>query len=112
MGGWNFAPRGFAMCNGQLMSISQNSALFSLLGTNFGGDGQQTFGLPDLRGRVPMHWGQGPGTSNYNIGQNGGTEKPLHCSIPKCRRITTLLMQIIVCPIPEILLAVILQEAR
>ena len=74
MGGWNFAPNGFAFCNGQLMSISQNTALFSLLGTNFGGDGQQTFGLPDLRGRVPMHWGQGPGLSNYNIGQNGGTE--------------------------------------
>ena len=74
MGGWNFAPRGFDFCSGQLLAISQNSALFSLLGTNFGGDGQQTFGLPDLRGRVPMHWGQGPGLSTYNIGQTGGTE--------------------------------------
>ena len=74
MGGWNFAPHGFAFCNGQLLSISQNTALFSLLGTNFGGDGQTTFGLPDLRGRVPIHWGQGNGLSSYNIGQTGGTE--------------------------------------
>ena len=74
MGGWDFAPRGFAFCNAELMPISQNTALFSLLGTNFGGDGVQTFGLPDLRGRAPIHWGQGPGTSNYAIGQTGGTE--------------------------------------
>ena len=74
MGGWNFAPHGFAFCNGQLLPINQNTALFSLLGTNFGGDGQTTFGLPDLRGRVPIHWGQGAGLSNYNIGQVGGTE--------------------------------------
>jgi microcystin-dependent protein len=74
MGAWDFAPHGFAFCNGQLLSISQNTALFSLLGTNFGGDGQQTFGLPDLRGRIAMHWGQGAGLSNYNIGQTGGVE--------------------------------------
>jgi len=74
MGGWNFGPHGFATCDGQLLSISQNTALFSLLGTNFGGNGTQTFGLPDLRGRLPMHWGQGPGLSPYNIGQNGGQE--------------------------------------
>src|SRR5271154_2822296 len=73
-GGWNFAPSGSALCNGQLMAISQNSALFSLLGTNFGGNGTTTFGLPDLRGRVPIHWGQGPGTSNYVIGQAAGVE--------------------------------------
>jgi microcystin-dependent protein len=74
MGGWNFAPRGFAFCSGQLLPISQNTALFSLLGTNFGGDGVQTFALPDLRGRTPVHWGQGPGLSNYNIGEATGTE--------------------------------------
>lgn len=74
LGGWNFAPRGFAFCNGQLLAIASNTALFSLLGTNFGGDGQQTFGLPDLRGRTPIHWGQGPGLSSYNLGQSGGVE--------------------------------------
>ncbi|WP_265583919.1 phage tail protein [Chitinimonas koreensis] len=61
MFGGNFAPRGYALCNGQQMSISQNTALFSILGTTFGGNGQVTFGLPDMRGRVPTHWGQGPG---------------------------------------------------
>lgn len=69
-----FAPRGWALCDGQLLSISQNSALFSLLGTNFGGDGRTTFGLPDLRGRVPMHAGNGPGLSDRRIGQKGGAE--------------------------------------
>lgn len=70
----NFAPRGWAFCNGQLLSINENSALFSLLGTNYGGDGRSTFGLPDLRGRVPIHAGIGPGLSPYNIGDIGGTE--------------------------------------
>ena len=74
MGGWNFAPSGFAMCNGQVVPINQNTALFSLLGTQFGGDGVTTFTLPDLRGRVPVHMGQGAGTSNYSIGQVGGAE--------------------------------------
>jgi microcystin-dependent protein len=74
MGGWNFAPQGWALCNGQLLSISQNTALFSLLGTTYGGNGQTTFALPDLRGRVPVHFGQGPGLSNYDQGQVGGTE--------------------------------------
>ncbi len=73
-GGWNFAPRGYALCNGQLLSISQNTALFSLLGTNFGGNGQTTFGLPDLRSRSMMHWGQGPGLSNVVLGEAGGVE--------------------------------------
>ena len=59
----NFAPRSYAFCDGQLLSISQNTALFSLVGTTYGGDGRTTFGLPDLRGRVPMHWGSGPGVS-------------------------------------------------
>src|SRR6059058_2346340 len=70
----NFAPRGWALCNGQLLSIAQNTALFSLLGTQFGGNGQTNFALPDLRGRVPVHPGQGPGLSDYAIGQSGGSE--------------------------------------
>jgi microcystin-dependent protein len=70
----NFAPRGWAFCNGQILSISQNTALFSLLGTTYGGNGQTTFALPDLRGRVPNHSGQGPGLSSYDLGQNGGEE--------------------------------------
>lgn len=72
--GGNFAPRGWAQCDGQLLSISANSALFSILGTMYGGDGITTFGLPDLRGRVPMHHGSGPGLSNRNLGVKGGTE--------------------------------------
>lgn len=74
MVGFNFAPAGWALCNGQLISIAQNTALFSLLGTNFGGDGRVTFALPDLRGRVPIHQGQGPGLSNYVMGQLSGAE--------------------------------------
>lgn len=70
----NFAPRAWAFCNGQLMSISQYTAVFALLGTTFGGDGQTTFGLPDLRGRIPVHTGQGAGLSNYVLGQMAGTE--------------------------------------
>ena len=70
----NFAPRGWALCDGQLLSISQNTALFSLLGTTYGGDGRTTFGLPDLRGRVAIHPGNGPGLSNYKLGQKGGVE--------------------------------------
>ena len=70
----NFAPRGWAYCNGQLLLISQNSALFSILGTNYGGDGRTTFALPDLRGRVPVGVGRGPGLSIYANGQRGGSE--------------------------------------
>jgi microcystin-dependent protein len=70
----NFAIRGYAMCNGQILSIAQNTALFSILGTTYGGNGQTTFALPDLRGRVPIHMGQGPGLSNYSLGQVAGTE--------------------------------------
>lgn len=70
----NFAPRNWAFCNGQLLSIAQNTALFSILGTTYGGNGQTTFGLPDLRGRVPIHPGQGPGLSNYSLGQTAGAE--------------------------------------
>lgn len=72
--GFNFAPRGWAMCNGQLMSINENTALFSLLGTIYGGDGRTTFALPGLRGRSMIHSGQGPGLSNIQIGQKGGWE--------------------------------------
>ncbi len=74
LGGWNFAPLGFAFCNGQVQAIASNTALFSLLGTNYGGNGINTFALPDLRSRVPMHWGQGNGLSPYNVGQFGGEE--------------------------------------
>jgi microcystin-dependent protein len=70
----NFAPRGWAFCNGQILSIAQNTALFSLLGTTFGGNGQTTFALPDLQGRVPVHPGQGPGLSPYVLGEAGGSE--------------------------------------
>jgi len=70
----NFAPRGWLMCDGQILSIAQNTALFSLLGTTFGGDGQTTFALPDLRGRVPVHPGQASGLSSYTLGQTGGSE--------------------------------------
>ncbi|MFA6116972.1 MAG: tail fiber protein [Sphingomonas sp.] len=70
----NFAPRGFALCAGQLMSIAQNDALYALIGTTYGGDGQVTFGLPDMRGRLPINQGQGPSLSNYVIGQMAGTE--------------------------------------
>jgi microcystin-dependent protein len=71
---YNFAPKGWALCQGQLMSISQNTALFSLLGTMYGGDGRSTFGLPDLQGRVPISSGQGPGLSSYAQGEQLGVE--------------------------------------
>ena len=71
---FNFAPQGWALCNGQILPISQNQALFVLLGTTYGGNGVTTFALPDLRGRAPIHAGQGPGLSNYSLGQIGGTE--------------------------------------
>jgi microcystin-dependent protein len=72
MFGGNFAPRGFAFCNGQLLPIAQNQALFALLGTVYGGNGQTTFALPNLQSRVPIHVGQGPGLSPYVLGQVGG----------------------------------------
>lgn len=72
--GFNFAPRGWAQCNGQLLPIAQNTALFSLLGTTYGGDGRTTFGLPDLRGRAPLHVGQGTGLAKRDIGSKGGQE--------------------------------------
>ncbi len=69
----NFAPRNWAFCNGQLLPISQNTALFSLVGTTYGGDGRTTFGLPDLQGRAPLHPGNGPGLTPRRLGQSGGT---------------------------------------
>lgn len=71
----NFAPRGWAFCDGQLLAVSQNDALFSLLGTIYGGDGKTTFGLPDMRGRIPIHAGHGPGLSPRRLGAKGGAEK-------------------------------------
>lgn len=71
--GFNFAPTGWALCNGQLLPITQNTPLFSLLGTNYGGDGRTTFGLPNLQGCVAMHPGQGPGLTRRDLGETGGT---------------------------------------
>ena len=71
---FNFAPKGWAWCDGQLMPLSQNTALFSLLGTTYGGDGKSNFALPDLQGRAPMHPGQGPGLSLHDLGETGGSE--------------------------------------
>lgn len=71
---FNFAPTGWAFCNGQLLPISQNTALFSLLGTTYGGDGKSTFALPNLQGNAPMHPGQGPGLSLHDLGESAGSE--------------------------------------
>jgi microcystin-dependent protein len=71
---FNFAPKGWAWCDGQLLPLSQNTALFSLLGTTYGGDGKSNFALPDLQGRTPMHPGQGPGLSLHDLGEQGGEE--------------------------------------
>ena len=88
----NFAPKGWALCDGQLMSISQNTALFSLLGTTYGGDGKSTFALPNLQGSAPMQAGQGPGLSLRDLGETGGeqsvtllqTEMPAHTHGVQC----------------------------
>jgi microcystin-dependent protein len=71
---FNFAPKGWAFCNGQLLPLSQNTALFSLLGTTYGGDGKSNFALPNYQGNVPMFYGQGPGLSLYDIGQESGSQ--------------------------------------
>src|SRR5438270_6176269 len=86
MFGFTFAPTGWAQCNGQLLPISQNTALFSLVGTFYGGDGKSTFALPNFQGAAPIHQGQGPGLSLYDLGQSSGsdtvtlltTEMPAH----------------------------------
>lgn len=71
---FNFAPRGWAFCDGQILPLSQNTALFSLLGTTYGGNGKSNFALPDLQGNAPMFWGQGPGLSLRDLGETGGSE--------------------------------------
>jgi microcystin-dependent protein len=71
---FNFAPKGWAWCDGQLLPLSQNTALFSLLGTTYGGNGKSNFALPDLQGRAPMHPGQGPGLSLHDLGETGGSQ--------------------------------------
>ena len=71
---YDFAPNGWALCNGQLMPISQNTALFSLLGTTYGGDGKSNFALPNMQGNAPMHPGQGPGLSLHDLGETGGSD--------------------------------------
>jgi microcystin-dependent protein len=75
MFGGNFAPAGWALCNGQILAISENETLFQLIGTMYGGDGQETFALPDLSGRIPIHQGQGPALSNHGMGESGGVEE-------------------------------------
>ncbi|MCX6305169.1 MAG: tail fiber protein [Bacteroidetes bacterium] len=80
--GFGYTPNGWAACNGQLMSISENTALFALLGTTYGGDGVNTFGLPDLRGRVPINQGTGPGLTNRVMGQTGGSDY-FYLSVPQ-----------------------------
>jgi microcystin-dependent protein len=90
--GFNFAPVGWAQCNGQLLPISQATAVFSLLGTYYGGDGRSTFGLPNLQGSAPMHWGNGPGLTPRSIGETGGestvaltsTQMPQHTHTVNC----------------------------
>jgi microcystin-dependent protein len=74
MFGGNFAPRSYAFCNGQILSIAQNTALFSILGVTYGGDGRVTFALPNLQGRFPMHWGSGPGLTPRVLGEQSGAE--------------------------------------
>ncbi len=94
----NFAPRGYAFCDGQLLQIAQNTALFSLVGTTYGGDGRTTFGLPDLRGRAPMQPGSGPGLSPHVPGEKGGVEDvtlgqptvPAHSHTVQARAASTL----------------------
>jgi microcystin-dependent protein len=89
----NFAPAGWALCDGQLVAISQNDTLFQLIGTTYGGNGTSTFALPDLRSRVPVHMGQGPGPSSYILGSTGGVESvtltvsqmPIHTHPPQVR---------------------------
>ncbi|MEL6107276.1 MAG: tail fiber protein [Planctomycetota bacterium] len=91
--GFSFPPRGWALCNGQILPINQNQALFSLLGTTYGGDGRTTFGLPDLRGRVATHFGTGPGLTPRILGQEFGQEQvtlnvseiPSHTHQPRCQ---------------------------
>jgi microcystin-dependent protein len=98
---FNFAPKGWAWCDGQLLPLSQNTALFSLLGTTYGGNGKSNFALPDLQGRVPMHPGQGPGLSLHDLGETGGSdtvtllesEIPAHTHAVNCSQADGLVRQ-------------------
>jgi len=89
--GFNFPPKGWAFCNGQILQIAQNQALFALLGTTYGGNGQITFALPNLQSRVPIHFGTDPNGIPYNLGQIGGeenhtlinSEMPMHAHVPQ-----------------------------
>jgi microcystin-dependent protein len=93
----NFPPKNWALCNGQLLAISQNTALFSILGTTYGGNGTSNFALPNLQSRVPLHPGQGPGLSLYDLGEQGGVESvslpqsqiPSHSHLINCNNATT-----------------------
>ena len=108
MFGGNFAPRGFAFCNGQLMDISQNQNLYALIGTTYGGDGQNTFGLPNLQGRIPLNQGQGAGLTNRVLGELSGTESvtltinqmPQHNHQPVSPRIDALRHAAYEAPVP------------
>ena len=93
---FNFAPKGWAWCDGQLLPLSQNTALFSLLGTTYGGNGKSNFALPDLQGRAPMHPGQGPGLSLHDLGETGGSETVtlLESEIPSHSHLTTAVDQV------------------
>lgn len=90
----NFAPRGWALCDGQILPIAQNTALFSILGTTYGGDGRTSFGLPDMRGRSPLHAGTGPGLSQIRLGQRGGSELVhlTHLNLPSHRHNVSLIV--------------------
>ena len=98
MVGFNFAPKGWALCNGQTMSIAQNQALFAILGTTYGGNGVTTFNLPNLQGQVPIHWGTSPSGSSYVVGQQGGsqnvtlntTQMPSHTHLVKATATPTI----------------------
>jgi microcystin-dependent protein len=97
---FNFAPKGWAFCDGQILPLSQNTALFSLLGTTYGGDGKSNFALPNLQGAAPIHAGQGPGLSLYDLGQEGGSETvtllqseiPAHTHVPSAHAQDTALV--------------------
>ena len=86
---FNFAPKGWAFCDGQILPLSQNTALFSLLGTTYGGDGKSNFALPNMQGNAPMHPGQGPGLSLHDLGETGGSRDRHACSSRDSRRTPT-----------------------
>src|SRR3989442_4476304 len=100
---FNFAPKGWAFCDGQLLPISQNTALFSLLGTTYGGDGKSNFALPNMQGNAPMHPGQGPGLSLHDLGETGGSETVtlLESEIPTHQHVLRALTDVAAKPVPS-----------